>query len=468
MAGDNSFLDSAKEEAPRPRPVTATEPQIIGSPHAASAKATGAGSTTTEANLGSGICVRLPVLVLAAAATGACIAAGIHVHSNTASLQHANQEVSRLRDENEALAARANLAQREQQDLARLILDPRSRKRLTNMMERSEAFDDFKQRSGLQSNADNTAPLRECLGQLFFELNIASMLDVPCGDGTWQHLIPGIANITYIGSDISVSALEHAKHRPENRQLGMEYMLFDAVHFPLKRAFDLVFFRGAIEQQRIQDSLTAILNFKSSGSKYFAASYWPESPKEANEAAYTLDHNGWYEPNLLLKPFGFPKPLATCQNFASSDGKSVLGIWRMKDLPVTAKHVRKARPDKHRRSQNSGPAQLPRQVHLPPWLQAPGTFAEVPGGHGFEVRRPLRQPHEVSLDDLFRTFGTALAPGRPRQGFGRETIEGDPFDGLFSNFLETQGPVNRGLPTRRSSLPTELFELPGFSPRIRR
>merc|ERR1712008_144531 len=30
---------------------------------------------------------------------------------------------------------------------------------------------------------------------------------------------------------------------------------------------------------------------------------------------------------------------------------------------------------------------------------------------------------EVSLDDLFRTFGTALAPGRPRQGHGRGTIE---------------------------------------------
>jgi len=248
----------------------------------------------------------------------------------------------------------------------------------------------------------------------------------------------------------------------------MEYMLFDAVHFPLKRAFDLVFFRGTIEQQRVQDSLTAILNFKSSGSKYFAASYWPESPQEANEAAYTLDHNGWYEPNLLLKPFNFPAPVTTCQNFASSEGKSVLGIWRIKDLPVTAKRVRAARPERHRRPQNSM-FQLPRQVHLP-LMQVPGTFAGVPGGQGFDVRRPLRQghaaPQEVSLDDLFRTFGTALAPGRPRQGRGRGAADerADPFDGLFSDFLETKGPVSRGLPTRRSGLPTELFELPGFAP----
>merc|ERR1719401_502036 len=112
--------------------------------------------------------------------------------------------------------------------------------------------------------------MRECLGRVFYELNITSLLDVPCGPASWQHLIPGIRNITYVGGDISLKALEKAVHRPETQGTGMKFMLFDPVHFPLKRQFDLVMMRDLVESQKVQDTLMAVLNFKTSGSKYIA------------------------------------------------------------------------------------------------------------------------------------------------------------------------------------------------------
>jgi len=444
----------------------ASTPQIIGS-SCRVAQAAENGGSQAEVPAPS-VCARLPVLLVAAVAAGALVAAGLHLHVAGSSADALHQEVKRLRDENEALLERARLAQREQQDLARLILDPKSRQRVTSMMERSTAFDDFTRRSGFENTPASTAPLWECLGRILWELDITSMLDVPCRDAGWQHLIPGIRNVTYIGGDISIQALEKAKHRKENTDQGMEFMLFDAVHFPLKRSFDLVLFRGLMEQQRVQDSLTAVLNFKASGSKYLAASYWPETPAEANEAAHNLTHAGWYEANLLAAPFNFPGPITSCPNGKPGTpfgDRSRLGIWRLRDLQVTAASVQAADPRRHGAASLQGGLELPGPPH----------GVHLPRRPGFrEQRAPavsqMTIPHgDLTLDELLGIFGSAFAPERKYLRPAEvEDEERSPFDGLFSDWLETAGPVRRGLPTRRATLPTQVFRLPGFAPQLLR
>ena len=57
--------------------------------------------------------------------------------------------------------------------------------------------------------------------------------------------------------------------------------MFDPVHFKLRRSFDMVLYRDIAEQQRPEEILTALLNFKESGSKYLAMSYWPQSPQDS-------------------------------------------------------------------------------------------------------------------------------------------------------------------------------------------
>lgn len=428
----------------------ASAPQVIGAP------ATGGPANKSAAPAAQATTwPRLPILLLLAlGAVGACAAVELHLHAQNSSAQ-LQKEVQRLRDENEALMESARLAQREQQELAHLILDEKSRHRVANLMERSKAFEESAKRSGFEDSPESTEALRGCLSNLLRDLNISSILDVPCRDASWQHLLPGIRNVTYIGGDISIRALETAKHRPENKRAGMEFMLFDAVHFPLKRPFDLVLFRGLIEHQRVQDSLTALLNFKSSGSRFLAANYWPNTPAEANEAAHSLDHAGWYEANLLLPPFSFPEPLASCPD--GPEG-SRLGLWRLSDLAgVNAQAVQEAQPEKHLRAK-AADTSMPRWIHVPR------------GGPARSIwHRPTFGDGEITLDDLMGMFGSAFAPSRKHLRQREVEDEGNsPFDGLFSDFLETAGPARAAGPGRgQAMLPTQIFRLPNFAAQFR-
>lgn len=325
-------------------------------------------------------------------------------------------EVERLRDRNDWLATQAALAEQEKDDLAQMILDTKSRDRLTSLMERSAAFEQFLQEKGFEHNISTTSSIRECLGRVLFEYKVDSILDVPSGDGSWQHLVPGIANITYVGGDININALETAKSKRENAE--MEFFLFDAVHFPLRRAFDLVLFRDVVEQMNIQDALTALLNFKTSGSKWLAATYWPRSSAQVNRAAYHLDAAGWYETNLQAEPFNFPEPSFRCENDDPGTphrGKSMLGVWRLKDLELSSQKVRDADPAKHHNDM----------------------MRPQKGVHRREAdSMPQRHPHiQKMLDEVANAF-TPLHKGV--QGMRQVT---KPFDGLFQNFLETPGTV---------------------------
>jgi len=408
------------------------------------------GSSSKVGGNSGQLCPRISVLLLAMAAAVACTMAAMHVHKSSTDAD-LREQIQQLREENRALADRAALAQSERQDLAQIILDPNAKSRLFSMMQRSKAFDQSIRRGGFKSSLNNTRSVRECLGRLLFELNISSILDVPCGPASWQPLIPGIGNITYVGGDISLVALEKAKHRPEAQAMGMDFMLFDPVHFPLKRAFDLVIFKDAVEQHRVQDTLTALLNFKSSGSRYLAATYWPSSPAEANAAAFNLPHAGWYEANLLAEPFNFPEPLMWCENVDDGSkyrGRSRLGIWKLKSIPVTAADIQAAAPEELRkqvRQKRRESNQLPREVHI-----LPPERAKQSGPAG-------------TLEDLLDSFGEAFAPSR--RSWRKSQVEeiSSPFDGLFNKFLETPGPVQQVRRQRPSGL-SDFFQMPKFDP----
>eukprot|EP00928_Gymnodinium_smaydae_P052870 TRINITY_DN37002_c0_g1_i1.p1 TRINITY_DN37002_c0_g1~~TRINITY_DN37002_c0_g1_i1.p1 ORF type:complete len:532 (-),score=119.86 TRINITY_DN37002_c0_g1_i1:10-1605(-) len=404
---------------------------------------------------------RLAIVVLGCL----CLATAVHSFLNLTEASVLQAEVARLRVRNEALEEHARIRDEEQRDLASLILDPSKRGRLANMMQRSRAFGRFVRYAGFASNPGNTEAVRECLGRMVSELEIKSMLDIPSEDGSWQHLIPGIDKVTYVGADINPAALEAAKNRTINQQLGMNFMLFDAVHFPLRRSFDLILFRDTAEQQRVQDTLQTILNFKRSGSTYLAASYWPDSPAEANEAAIHLDHAGWYEPNLLLEPFGFPDPLISCENKDAQSrfrGRSKLGVWRLRDLQVHATDVLRANPRRH---EGFSTAHHPMLSQLHRIVVPRSGLAQLS-----ENERPLqvrRKGGDDDLQDILNFFGSALARGRPQ-------VQRTPFDGLLGDFLETSGSARRGDGRKRdgfamasplqSRLASQLFGGPSFEP----
>lgn len=424
---------------------------------------------TTTHGLGS-MCSRASVLLLALAAAGAAAAAGVHVHNADRSVE-LRAEVERLRASNKALEQRASLAKTEQEDIARLILKPRGRKWVAGMLARSEALAEFARVNGFKSEPANTVSVRECLGRAIFELKISSILDVPCGSGSWQHLIPGITNLTYVGADINVEALEKAKHRETSVDAGLEFMLFDPVHFPLRRTFDLVLFRDIIEQQPVADTLLAIMNFKSSGSRLLAATYWPNSHARTNLAAYNLPQAGWYEANILEDPFIFPEPLLSCENGdegTTYHSRQKLGIWRLEDLhtvnkqAVTAAKKRGEDPSSQWTGQTGG---MLEGLHKPAAEQRPAAAAQAPKAN----RR------DTLLRDVLDAFGAGFAPMRLPSRVGSPKDQrpgtykvgnsssplgsGSMWDDLITDFLQSRGRADKH-DERRPKLLSDLFSKP--------
>ena len=56
--------------------------------------------------------------------------------------------------------------------------------------------------SGEGSTMDNTKNLRKVLPQIISELNINSIIDIPCGDFKWMELIVNNIEVKYTGGDI--------------------------------------------------------------------------------------------------------------------------------------------------------------------------------------------------------------------------------------------------------------------------
>lgn len=56
--------------------------------------------------------------------------------------------------------------------------------------------------SGEGSTMDNTKNVRKVLPQILSELNIKSIIDVPCGDFKWMELIINNIEVKYTGADI--------------------------------------------------------------------------------------------------------------------------------------------------------------------------------------------------------------------------------------------------------------------------
>merc|ERR1719247_2143280 len=257
---------------------------------------------------------------------------------------------------------------REKDDLSQLLLDQKSKDVLQNVMNRAKAFHQFAEEHELLHTANNTENVRKCLAEIRKAYKIGSIFDYPCGDGSWQKLVPGIEDMSYVGGDLNVAALEKARSDDRNRELGFTYLLFDAVHFPLRRSFDLILFRDVAEQQKIADTLATLDNFMRSNSTYMMMTFWPAGDLTMNRRGLALEAAGWYTPNFLQPPFGFPEPLAMCENDdvgSLHHGQQMLGLWRLSVLRPLVEAARR----EVERMQPLRPS--PRPESRPPELSRP-------------------------------------------------------------------------------------------------
>jgi SAM-dependent methyltransferase len=180
-------------------------------------------------------------------------------------------------------------------------------------------------RSGPGSEVARTELLRRRLTKLLLELQVKTVLDVPCGDFNWMRLteLPGI---DYLGADIVRPMI--ARNRERYAQAGREFMALDMVRDPLPRA-DLILCRDGWVHLSFVDTARALENMLGSGAEYLLATTFTAHARNRDIAT-----GGWRRINLQRTPYCFPPPLQTIGD-ERPDGTApdkALALYRMAEL----------------------------------------------------------------------------------------------------------------------------------------
>ncbi len=184
-------------------------------------------------------------------------------------------------------------------------------------------------RSGTGSSLEQTAHLRFELEKLFQDLNIKSVLDIPCGDFHWMKDFSLINEIEYIGADIVDKIIDY---NIENYQ--KENILFQTLDLTQDSlpTTDLIIIRDCLVHFTFDKIEEAFTNLKNQEYKYALITSFVERPSNAD-----LHQIGEWRPlNLMKPPFALPDPLKTinekCTEANGAFEDKSMCLWKKEDL----------------------------------------------------------------------------------------------------------------------------------------
>ena len=183
-------------------------------------------------------------------------------------------------------------------------------------------------RSGHGSDLKQTAIIRVEIPKLIRDLEVRSILDIPCGDFFWMRECQ-LGLETYIGADVVQSLICELNERYRNAYRRFEVL--DLAEGALPKV-DLVFCRDLLVHFSSSDIRRAVDNLKRSGSTYLLTTTF--TGRDHNMDIPTS--GDWRPLNLQLPPISFPEPLrlineGCTEHFNQFTDKS-LGLWRISDL----------------------------------------------------------------------------------------------------------------------------------------
>ena len=155
--------------------------------------------------------------------------------------------------------------------------------------------------SGTGSEIKQTESLINDLNKLLTEMNIASVLDLPCGDFKWMQKVD-FSNIDYVGADI-VEELIKSNIAQNKERKNIIFKVLNLITDPLPKS-DIIIVRDCLVHLAYKDINSAIKNIKSSGCKYLLTTTFTNHYQ--NQDIVTGD---WRPLNLQEKPFNFPSPI---------------------------------------------------------------------------------------------------------------------------------------------------------------
>lgn len=186
------------------------------------------------------------------------------------------------------------------------------------------AWEDAESRSGVGSNLEKTDVIRHALPPLFERLGVATLLDVPCGDGHWWHQVDHHL-VEYIGVDIVPEVIKRrqAAGRPNER-----YLCLDAATDPLPTA-DAVLCRDLMVHLSNSLVRTTLRNLKDSGARFLIATTFPGVENT------DIPTGRWRRLDLTAPPFSLPRPVELVPERSDAPLGKSLGVWRMGDIVLT-------------------------------------------------------------------------------------------------------------------------------------
>jgi SAM-dependent methyltransferase len=181
--------------------------------------------------------------------------------------------------------------------------------------------------SGPGSELPQTRVIAGALPALFQELQISSMLDIPCGDFYWmQHL--DLSGLNYTGADIVQELVQKNVEQFESR--GLRFRTLNLIEDPLPTA-DLVFCRDCLVHFSDADVRQALENVCASQSLFLLTTTFPDHAVNQDIAT-----GHWRPLNLEVAPFNLPPPLRLInEEFAEGQGAYAdksMGLWRVADI----------------------------------------------------------------------------------------------------------------------------------------
>ncbi len=181
--------------------------------------------------------------------------------------------------------------------------------------------------SGPGASLKQTETVRSLLPGLIKELQIKTILDIPCGDFNWMKEVD-LTSYFYTGADIVQDIINHNKSKYNSPR--KEFIWADITSSPLPKA-DLLLCRDCLVHFSFIDINRATTNIKKSGSKFLLTTTFPGRTNEDINTGY------WRPVNLEASPFSFPKPIQLYHENCTEEGgrysDKSLGLWRITDIP---------------------------------------------------------------------------------------------------------------------------------------
>ncbi len=181
--------------------------------------------------------------------------------------------------------------------------------------------------SGPGSTLDATRLVRPALRRLFDDLQIRTLCDAPCGDGTWIFDITAGLDL-YFGVDVVMPVVQQnlAKGLPLNHL----FAIGDITQLVLPKA-DAILCRDCLVHLPLELIADALGLFRESGSRYLIATTFPGHADNLQ-----CELGGWRPLNLQAWPIHLPEAIAMIRERDFDPGDEFndksLGVWDLHRL----------------------------------------------------------------------------------------------------------------------------------------